>query len=248
MHPCTNSAGPSRSRLCGMTGSPGRVVSVNVGVSRPVSWRGRIVHTAIFKYPVDGRVPVLGVNLLGDDQADREVHGGPDKAVYAYALEDLGWWAGELGRPLHPGVFGENLTVTGTAVTDAVIGERWRIGTVELEVCGPRVPCYKLGIRMGDDGYPRRFAAAGRPGAYLRILVGGSVGAGDEVVVAHRPDHGVTVGAVAHAFHRDHARAPEILAAPELAEFWQNWTQKLLDRELRRSGAHPGRREQGDAR
>ncbi|MGH3872236.1 MAG: MOSC domain-containing protein [Pseudonocardiaceae bacterium] len=211
-----------------MTDAPGRVVSVNVGVPREVSWRGRIVHTAIFKDPVDGRVPVHGVNLAGDDQADREVHGGPDKAVYIYADEDLQWWAGRLGRQLPPGVFGENLTVTGIAVTGAVIGERWRVGTVELEVCGPRVPCYKLGIRMGDDGYPRRFAAAGRPGAYLRILVGGSVGAGDEVVVAHRPDHGVTVGAVAHAFHHDHTRAPEILAAPQLTEFWRTWAQQRL--------------------
>lgn len=215
-------------------GLPGRVVSVNVGVPRPVSWRGRIVHTAIFKYPVDGRVPLLGVNLVGDDQADRQVHGGPDKAVYVYAREDRDWWAGELGRGLDPGAFGENLTVTGTAVTDAVIGERWRIGTAELEVCGPRVPCYKLGIRMDDDGYPRRFAAAGRPGAYLRILVSGSVGAGDDVVVAHRPDHGVTVRDVAHAYHHDRARAPEILAAPELAESWRSWARQMLDRDLRR--------------
>ncbi|MGH3755422.1 MAG: MOSC domain-containing protein [Pseudonocardiaceae bacterium] len=217
-----------------MTGSPGRVVSVNVGTVRPVNWRDRIVHTAIVKYPVDGRVVVRGVNLVGDDQADRQVHGGPDKAVYAYAREDLDWWADELDRPLPLGVFGENLTVTGTAVTGAVIGECWRIGTVELEVCGPRVPCYKLGIRLGDDGYPRRFAAAGRPGAYLRIMVDGSVGAGDEVVVAHRPDHGVTVGAVAHAFHSDHARAAEILAAPELAETWRTWAHKLLNSDRRR--------------
>jgi len=223
--------------------APGRVVSVNVGVPRPVSWQDRIVHTAIFKYPVDGRVPVRGVNLAGDDQADRKVHGGPDKAVYAYAREDLDWWAGVLKRRLHPGVFGENLTVTATAVTDAVIGERWRIGTVELEVCGPRRPCYKLGIRMGDDGYPRQFAAACRPGAYLRILVSGSVGAGDEVIVTHRPAHGVTVGAVAHAFYHDHTRAPEILAAPELAQTWRKWAQELLDRDR----ARPSRRDQGDA-
>ncbi|HEY6423051.1 MAG TPA: MOSC domain-containing protein [Pseudonocardiaceae bacterium] len=207
---------------------PGCVLSVNVGVPRAVHWRDRIVHTAIFKYPVDGRVPALGVNLVGDDQADREVHGGPDKAVYAYAREDAAWWADELRRPLPLGVFGENLTVTGIAVTDAVIGERWRIGTVELEVCAPRVPCYKLGIRMGDDGYPRRFAAAGRPGAYLRIQTSGSVGAGDEIIVAHRPDHGVTVGDVSHAYHHDHTRAREILAAPELAETWRSWAHHLL--------------------
>ncbi len=213
---------------------PGHVVSVNVGSPRSVSWRDRIVTTAIFKHPVDGRVPVTGVNLAGDDQADREVHGGPDKAVYAYAREDLDWWAADLRRPLRPGNLGENLTMAGVAVTEAVIGERWRIGDAELEVCAPRVPCYKLGIRMSDDAFPRRFAAAGRPGAYLRIVAGGSLAAGDEVLVIHRPEHGVTVGDVAHAYHRDHARAPEILAAPQLADTWRSWAQGLLDRDLRR--------------
>ncbi len=207
----------------------GRVVSVNVGAPRPVSWHDRLVMTSIFKFPVDGAVPVRGVNLAGDDQADRTVHGGPDKAVYAYASEDIDWWAAELGRPLGPGSFGENLTVTDRAVTDAIIGERWRLGDVELEVCRPRVPCYKLGIRMGDDLFPRRFAAAGRPGAYLRILGGGSVTAGDGIAVEHRPAHDVTVGAVAHAFHREHSRAGEILAAPELADTWRSWAQKMLD-------------------
>lgn len=207
--------------------SAGRLASVNVGAPRAVSWRGRTVTTAIFKVAVDGPVAVAGVNLAGDDQADREVHGGPDKAVYAYAAEDLDRWAGELGRPLQPGNVGENLTTVGVAVTDAVVGERWRIGEVELEVCGPRVPCFKLGIRMGDDGFPRRFAAAGRPGAYLRILTAGVVAADDAVVVAHRPAHGVTVGAVAHAFHHDRSGVPALLAAPELAQGWRDWARSL---------------------
>lgn len=116
-------------------------------------------------------------------------------------------------------------------MSNAVVGERWRIGEVELEVCGPRVPCFKLGIRMGDGGFPRRFAGAGRPGAYLRIRCNGSVAAGDEVVVEHRPTHGVTVGAVAHAFHHDRSEAGELLAASELAQDWRDWAEKVCDRQ-----------------
>lgn len=211
-----------------MTDRVGRVVSVNVGTSRQLSWRGRIVQTAIVKDPIVGRVVAAGMNLEGDDQADRSVHGGPDKAVYVYAAEDIDWWAEQLGRALRPGVVGENLTLADQAVSTAVIGERWRIGDAHLQVCGPRTPCYKLGIRMGDDGFPRRFAAAGRPGAYLRILANGAVGADDRVAVEHRPKHGVTVADVATAYHHDHARAAEILAAPELADHWVRWAQSIL--------------------
>ncbi|MGQ0572989.1 MAG: MOSC domain-containing protein [Pseudonocardia sp.] len=196
---------------------------MNVGTPRSVRWQGRTVLTSIFKVPVEGPVAVRGINLDGDDQADRDVHGGPDKAVYAYARDDLDWLAGELGRPLPPGMVGENLTIGGMAVSDAVVGERWLIGGVELEVCGPRVPCFKLGIRTGDASFPRKFAAAGRPGAYLRILAEGTVEAGAAVVVAHRPAHGVTVRAVAHAYHRDRAGAVALLAAPELAQSWKDW-------------------------
>ncbi len=183
----------------------GRVVSVNVGTPRLVRWRNRDVLTSIFKNPVAGPVAVQGVNLVGDDQADRRVHGGPDKALYAYAQEDLDWWSLELGRVLTPGAFGENLTVAGVAVTDAVIGERWRVNDVLLEVSRPRTPCYKLGIRMSDDTFPRRFAAAGRPGAYLRILSAGTVTAGDSIIIESRPEHGMTVQSVAASRNRcDH--------------------------------------------
>ncbi len=123
--------------------------------------RGRPLMSAIAKSPVEGRVRVAGVNVAGDDQADRRVHGGPDKAVYAYAAEDTAWWAGELGRPLEPGMFGENLTTEGVDVSGALVGERWRVGTVELEVCQPRLPCAKLGLRFGDPRMVKRF---GRPG------------------------------------------------------------------------------------
>jgi MOSC domain-containing protein YiiM len=216
-----------------MTAAPARVVSVNVGEPQLVRWRNRDVLTSIFKDPVDGRVAVQGVNVAGDDQSDRNVHGGPDKAVYAYALRDLDWWSDALGVRLLPGAFGENITVAGAAVTEAVVGERWRVNDVLLEVCAPRTPCYKFGIRMGDDGFPRRFAAAGRPGAYLRILAPGTVATGDAVIVEHRPSHGVTIHAVAEAYHRDRSRVAELLAAPELAGNWQNWARALVARSAR---------------
>jgi MOSC domain-containing protein YiiM len=128
--------------------------------------------------------------------ADRSVHGGPDKAVYAYAAEDLAWWAEALDRPVQPGTFGENLTTVGMDLAGAVVGERWAVGTTVLEVTQPRIPCYKLGIRMGDPQFPRRFAAAGRPGAYLRIIDGGAIAAGDTIRVISRPTHDVTVGLI----------------------------------------------------
>ena len=165
----------------------GLLVSVNVGRIEAVDHHDRTVTTGIFKRPVAGRVATDGVNLVGDDQADRSVHGGPDRALYAYAAEDLEWWADELGRPIAAGTMGENLTTADVDVTNAVIGERWRIGTVLLEVTAPRVPCFKLGIKMGDGRFPIRFAAAGRPGAYLRIIEHGELGAGDVVTVDRRP-------------------------------------------------------------
>jgi MOSC domain-containing protein YiiM len=192
---------------------------VNVGQPRQVSVRrGRPVMSAIGKAPVDGRVRVAGVNLTGDDQADRRVHGGPDKAVYAYASEDAAWWARELGRELPPGMFGENLTTQGVDVSGAVVGERWRVGTVELEVCQPRIPCFKLGLRFEDPRMVRRFGEASRPGAYLRIVREGELGAGDAIEVISRPEHGVTVALVSDAILRDDSLRAAAAAAPELAE------------------------------
>src|SRR4051812_3323618 len=174
--------------------------------------------SAIGKQPIEGRVRVEGINVAGDQQADRRVHGGPDKAVYVYAREDEAWWAEQLGRDIAPGMFGENLTTEGVDVSGAVIGERWRIGTVELEVCQPRLPCFKLGNRFGDPRMVKRFAQASRPGAYLRIVREGELGAGDAVEVATRPRHGVTVALVSDAILLDDALAPAAAAAPELAE------------------------------
>jgi MOSC domain-containing protein YiiM len=195
-----------------------RVISVNVGRPQQVGVRrGRPLMSAIGKAPVHGRVRVEGVNLAGDDQADRRVHGGPDKAVYAYAREDAAWWAQALGREIPPGMFGENLTTDGVDVSGAVIGERWRIGTVELEVCQPRLPCFKLGLRLGDPLMVRRFGEASRPGAYFRIIREGELGAGDAIEVAARPEHGVTVALVSRAILLDDSLRAAAAAAPELA-------------------------------
>jgi MOSC domain-containing protein YiiM len=203
--------------------SAGAVVSVNVGAVREVRHGERMITTAIWKHPVDGAVPIRGVNLRGDDQADRSVHGGPDKAVYAYASEDADWWERELGRPLGPAPFGENLATRGIDVNGARIGDRWEVGSALLEVCQPRIPCFKLGLRHDDPLMPRRFAKARRPGAYLRIVQEGAVAAGDRVAVVHRPGHDVTVALVNEVYLGDRGRAGELLAAPELADSWRAW-------------------------
>lgn len=218
----------SRTRVVGDTVVEGRLLSVNVGTVRQIELAGQARTTAIWKLPISGRVAVRGVNLAGDDQADRRAHGGPDKAVYAYAREDYAWWERQLDRTLDPGMFGENLTTEGIDLTDALVGERWRVGSAVLQVTSPRVPCWKLGARMGDPRFPARFAAAGRPGAYLAILEQGALGAGDRIQVIHRPGHGVTVGLVAASYHRDHRLAASILAAPELAEAWRHWAEHQI--------------------
>jgi len=199
------------------------LVSVNVGRIRHVGHHERDIATGIFKEPVAGRVATHGVNIDGDDQADRQAHGGPDRAAYAYAEEDLIWWSEQLGRPVTPGSMGENLTTSGLDVTGALVGERWRMGTVLFEVSSPRVPCFKLSLRMEDGRFQQRFAAAGRPGAYLRIVEHGSLAAGDPITVVHRPDHGVTVAMIAEAYHADRSLAPQLLAAPELTASWREW-------------------------
>ena len=198
-----------------------RLVAVNVGTPRDVELEGRIISTSIWKEPVQGRVPVRGVNVAGDDQADRTVHGGPDKAVYAYAAEDIAWWTEQLGADLGHAPFGENLTTLGVDVSGALIGERWAIGSALLEVRQSRMPCFKLGLRIGDPRFVRTFARTDRPGAYLGILREGDVGAGDPVEIVHRPDHEVTVALMHRALLRDHDLLPELLAAPELMPEWR---------------------------
>jgi MOSC domain-containing protein YiiM len=187
-----------------------RVVSVNVGRSKPLWTGSRIVDSAIVKPAVSGPVAARGVNLEGDEQADRVNHGGPEQAVYAYASEDAAWWSGLIDRELGPGAFGENLTLEGVDVSRARIGERWRIGTVELRVAGPRVPCFKLEANLRVTGFMKAFLHAGRPGAYFAIAEEGVLEAGDAVEIVHRPEHDVTVSLVIQALLIDRGRLAEL--------------------------------------
>jgi MOSC domain-containing protein YiiM len=205
------------------------VEAVNVGKLRPIGHtNGQVERSAIWKEPVSGRVAVRGVNVDGDDQADRAVHGGPDRALYAYAGEDTDWWKAELGREdLGPGVFGENLTLRGVDVTGAKVGERWKIGTVVLEVTSPRVPCWKLAKKMEDPFFIKRFAEARRPGAYLSIIEEGELAAGDAVEIVGRPDHDVTIDLFANAYEHERSLLPRILEAGEaLPEEWRDWIEE----------------------
>ena len=199
-----------------------RVLSVNVGTVREVLWRGEVVTTAIWKHPVEGRVAIRGVNLDGDDQADRQVHGGRDKAIYAYAREDYDAWRDSHGVATTPGLFGENLTVEGVDLRQAIVGERWEVGSALLEVAQPRLPCFKLGIRMDDPRFPRRFQAEGRMGAYLRIVREGDVGAGDPIEIVSRPEHGVTLADMVGALH-DPSSAKLLGRVPGLPAFWHRF-------------------------
>ena len=211
----------------------GRVVSVNVGRPRVVEWAGRRVTTAIWKAPVDGPVTVAGVNLDGDDQADRRVHGGPDKAIYAYAREDYEWWSQRLGAPLAPGTFGENLTLEGIDLHASAIGETWEIGTARLRVSQPRFPCFKLGIRMGDSGFVDTFAAARRFGSYLAIEQPGIVSAGDTARRLDRPGPGdePTIGQFIAA-NEDHdvELLRRLAAHPLVPEAWRRHAESALRR------------------
>jgi MOSC domain-containing protein YiiM len=198
------------------------VLSVNVGSVRTVRHAGEDVVTGIFKLPVAGRVAVAGVNLSGDDQADRAVHGGPDRAVYAYASEDYDWWNRELGRDLPPGTFGENLTIRGIDVNAALVGERWRIGTTILQVTTPRFPCYKLAMKMDDPKFVKRFGAALRLGTYLSIATEGTLESGDAIEIVHRPSHQLTIGEMSQIYLFERDRLRELLV-PDLPDEWVQW-------------------------
>jgi MOSC domain-containing protein YiiM len=201
----------------------GRVLSVNVSNVRTVEYRGELVTTGIFKEPIDGRVRLEGVNLRGDDQADRENHGGAVRAAYAYAEEDYLWWQESLGRSMPPGKFGENITLRGINVTGALVGERWRVGTAVLQVTSPRVPCYKLAMAMDDPNFVRRFAFALRPGAYLAIVEEGDVAAGDPAEVIWKPEHTLTLEKMARIVFFEHERFADMLLVPQLPTNWRDW-------------------------
>jgi len=208
-----------------MVVSTAQVLFVNVGGVRAVDVGDRTIKTAIWKSPVEGRVPVRGVNVSGDDQADRSVHGGPDKAVYVYSADHFAAWTAELGMEVGPATFGENLTVVGVTERDVCIGDRWSWGDALLEVCQPRWPCFKLTIRTGVRDIGHRLRASGRTGWYLRVIEPGTVPVSGPLAVDVRDPAGVSVHeahlAQADRHRDDPERIARVLAVAALADEWR---------------------------
>ena len=207
------------------------VVSVNVGLPREIEYRGRTVRTSIWKTPVDGRVRVTTLNLDGDAQSDLKVHGGPEKAVYAYPSEHYDNWRRELDMDSLPWAsFGENLTTAGITESEIAIGDRIRIGSVELMVTQPRLPCFKLAIRFDRDDIIKRFISSGRSGFYLAVVQEGELGAGDLLEIVSRDPHGVTVADVAltESDSLDRQLLKRIIAVPALPESWRRHLRSRL--------------------
>lgn len=201
----------------------GSVVAVNVGHRVPADWAGGPAGSAIDKRPVAGPVPVGPLGVAGDEHGDPVGHGGIYQAVYAYAAEDADFWVAEIGRPLWPGAFGENLTTAGVDASGAVSGEQWRVGGALLEVTVPRIPCRVFAGFWDMPDLVKRFTAAARPGAYLRVLEPGEVAAGDRVEVLSRPEHGVTVAELLRARSGERSLLPRVRQVPGLPPKWQSW-------------------------
>lgn len=204
----------------------GQVTSVNTGRVVKVDWAANLDRTAMDKRPVTGPVPVRRLGLDGDEQADLVNHGGPDQAIYVYAREDLDWWGDQLGRDLRDGLFGENITTTGLDVTNALVGERWRLGTAVVQVTSCRIPCVTFRNFTGEKGWVRRFAQAGRPGAYLRVLDEGAVSPGDPVTVLSRPREQVTMSEAMRAFYGDAELMRKLLRVPDRGRKWDEIAQR----------------------
>jgi len=214
-----------------------KLISVNVGLPREVSSQGKVVTTGIFKEPVNSPLMLRTLNLDGDGQADLSVHGGVDKAAYAYPAEHYEYWRGELPEiDFSPGMFGENFTTEGLLEETVLIGDRFRIGEAEVVVTQPRLPCYKLGIKFGRADMVKRFLASRRTGFYFAVRREGMVAAGDVIELLGRDSEGVSVADITrvYAFEKDDLttmqRAVRVKAFPESwKEYFQHQIQKRKD-------------------
>lgn len=211
-----------------------KVVSVNIGLPREVTWHGTTASTGIFKDPVAGRIALRKLNLAGDGQADLTVHGGEYKAVYCYSLEHYDYWRKQLpDRELPMGVFGENFTLDSAQEESVHLGDRFSVGSAEVVVTQPRLPCYKLGIRFESDDMVRRFLASGRTGFYLAVTREGAVGAGDEVEVIRRDPNGVAISEIVRLYtakRYDSADVATIEKTFAVEAFPESWKEYLRER------------------
>lgn len=214
-------------------------MSVNVGVPREIAWKGRIVTTGIFKYPIEGRVRIRALNVDGDRQADLTVHGGASKAVYLYPFEHYAYWRKEVpGVELPWGMFGENLTTQGLLEGEVHIGDRFQIGSAEVVVTEPRMPCYKLGVKFGRNDIIKRFLASRRTGFYFAVLKEGEVAAEDTIQPISRDRHGVTVADITDLYASKLGN-PELLRravhVESLPESWRAYFQARLNKTRQRT-------------
>jgi MOSC domain-containing protein YiiM len=201
-----------------------KLLSVNVGLPREIEWKGKIVRTSIFKAPVPGRVRVAKLNLEGDQQSDLSVHGGIDKAVYAYPSEHYRFWRRELpDMDLPLGVFGENLTTEGLLEETLNVGDRFRVGSAEFIVTQPRMPCFKLGIRFNRSDMVKRFLQSGRTGFYFAVLKEGEVTAGDSIELLEKDGHNVPVADVVNLYRGDATNQDLLRRVSELASLPKSW-------------------------
>jgi len=207
-----------------------KVLSVNIAADLHTGepWTGSNPETGIDKRPVSHRVQLFDDHVDGDRVIDHKHHGGPYKAVYAYAREDAQWWEGEIGRALPHGSFGENLTTNGIDLTNAVIGEQWRIGSAVVQVVQPRIACRVFAGFWDRPKLVQEFSDARRPGVYLAIVTEGDVGAGDAIEVLHRPQHGVTIATANAAKLGDDDALPHLRGIADLPPSWQEWIDKRL--------------------
>lgn len=208
-----------------------KLLSVNVSLPREASWGGKPVATGIFKRPVPGRVLVRTLNLEGDGQADLRVHGGPDKAVYAYPSEHYPFWRRELPEiEFRWGMFGENLTTAGLLENEVNIGDRFRIGSIELIVTQPRMPCYKLNVRFGRKDIAKRFLRSRRTGFYFAVKREGEIGAGDSITRLARDKRDVTVADITRLYVDDEADLRMLRRALELEALPNDWHEYFRER------------------
>ena len=211
-----------------------KIISVNVGLPRLVMRNGEPVSTGIFKEPVAGRVMLRTLNLDGDRQADLSVHGGPSKAVYVYPSEHYAYWKGELPEKDLPwGMFGENFSTAGLLESEINIGDKFHIGSADVMVTEPRMPCYKLGIRFGRTDIIKRFLVSERSGFYLAVLKEGEVGAGDEFELTARNADNVRVSDITRLYTRDKHNAELLrraIGVEALPESWRGYFQKQLEK------------------